>query len=163
MKKFLAICLAFLLFSAVSCEREKKYHPESGEYLLRCTVDNVIYELSAVISDDLSCKITFDKDSALSDWYYAYDHGSGAIKYRTSLGEERDADNDRIRMIFELLLGESGVISDVSDDTLDGHRVSVLVISDGRKVYEDPDSGRPLCLVYEDMKVDIVSFPSKGS
>lgn len=163
MKKILAICLVFVLFSTVSCEKEKKYQPESGEYLLRCTVNDVIYELSAVVSEDLSAKITFDKDSALSDWYYTYDRRSGAVKYRTSLGEERDADNDRIRMIFELLLGESGVISDVSDDTLDGHRVSVLVISDGRRVYEDPDSGRPLCLVYEDMKVDILTFPSGGA
>lgn len=160
-RRIFALCLALLMMILTSCEEKERYQPEKGEYLLRCVLCNVMYEIKAVISDDLSGRISFENDSSLSEWYYTYNHGSGKIRYRTSLGNERDADNSRVRMIFEFLLGENGVVSDVSSDTLDGRRVTMLVTSDGRRVYEDPTSGRPICLVYGDMRVDVLTFPSQ--
>ncbi len=159
MKKFVFF---FVIMAIVvsSCAKNKEYLPLPGEYTAVCKIYGVEYNISVILNDDLSGKLVFSPESAMSDWEFYYASADKSIKYFTSLGEESEVKNENVKYLFKFVLGDFDNIADVSHSKISGVDVSVLKMTDGAVIYTDSQSGAPLRLEYKDMTVDITSRPT---
>lgn len=157
MKKAVALLFLVMVFFS-SCDKEEKFIPPSGEYVLEYEADGISYILNVEIDDTLSGTVRFPENSAMSDWYFTRD-GDGKIKCFTSLGEETEVKHENIDRIFDFITLSYESIADVSHEKISGRDVSVLKISDGTLVYTDSQSGEPMKLIYQDIKIDIKMRP----
>ena len=159
MKK-IAVCLILFTIFFTSCTKEASYTPAVGEYKALCKISDSEYNISVILSDDLSGKLIFSSDDAMSDWTFTYSSVDKSIKYFTSLGEESEVKNENVKYIFKFILADFDNIADVSHSKISGVDVSLLKTTDGATVYTDSQSSAPLRLEYKDMTVDIISRPT---
>ena len=154
MKKITLFFLVLILLC--SCEREEKFVPPSGEYILECKIEDVTYLLTLELSEDLSGNVRFN-GGAMSDWSYQRSP-DGKIKCFTSLQNEIEVKQDIIETIFDFVtLSEDAL--DAYHENADGKDVSVLKLANGSKVYTDSQSGAPIRMEKGNMTCEIISRP----
>ncbi len=158
MRKFVT-CLVLCVMTLSACAAKTEYIPPSGEYALVCKIGELEYNVDVLLNEDMSGKLTFSEDSALSDWYFTYSPEK-TVKCFTSLGEESEVKGKYVKKIFEFILDDHELVSDVSHEKISGRDVSVLKLSGGGKIYTDSESGAPLKLVFDNLTADIISRPS---
>ena len=156
MKKALA-AIFLLLVIFCSCEESEKFVAPSGEYILKCEISGVCYQIKVDLSENATGTLRFE-NGAMSDWYFRRDP-DGKTKCFTSLGEEIEVKHENIDKIFDFISLSYENIADVSHDNISGRDVSILKLSGGSLVYTDSLSGEPLKLISGNLTIDIISRP----